>query len=336
MKMQTNKNQFAIIARIKREGSLLYNLFPISQRIKYPIFFDNLLERVYTLKNKYNIQGSFHIYKNVELARNLINSDLKNKGGIYIWWCESTGLFYVGSAKSLVGKNGRLNEYFQESRLKLSVKTKISSDIATAMLKYPKNNWNLIVLEASENLDLGTLREKEQFWMLLIPTYNRSLVVGSNEGLPLSEDRRRALSMLIYVYEISSEGRLIPNSEQEIYGIKNLGRLGIESSSQLSNSITTINLWDIQAHLKSGLPFKNQFIFTKTPLTLEEQLNWKLPIDEKGSGVWVYDFETLNFIEYFESIKLCRDKYNIPSTTFKRVRKHRLNCKGYLFSNYKL
>lgn len=334
--MQTNKNQFAIIARIKREGSLLYNLFPINQRIKYPIFFDNLLERVYTLKNKYNIQGSFHVYKNVELTRKFINSDLKNKGGIYIWWCENTGLFYIGSAKSLVGRNGRLNEYFQESRLKLSVKTKISSDIATAMLKYPKKNWNLIVLEASENLDLGTLREKEQFWMLLIPTYNRSLVVGSNEGLPLPEEKRRALSMLIYVYEISSEGRLVPNSEQKIYGIKNLGRLGIESTSQLSNSITTVNPWDIQAHLKSGLPFKNQFIFTKTPLTLEEQLNWKLSIYEKGSGVWVYDFETLKFIEYFESIKLCRDKYNIPSTTFKRVRKHRLNCKGYLFSNYKL
>jgi len=334
--MQTNKNQFAIIARIKREGSLLYNLFPINQRVKYPIFFDNLLERVYSLKNKYNIQGLFYVYKNVELNRNLINLDLKNKGGIYIWWCEIGGLFYVGSAKSFVGRNGRLNEYFQESRLKLSVKTKISSDIATAMLKYPKNHWNLIILEASENLVLETLREREQFWMLLIPTLNRSLVVGSNEGLPLSEEKRRALSTLIYVYEISSEGRLVPNSEQKIYGVKNLGRLGIRSPSQSSSPIILVNPWDIQAHLKSGLPFKNQFIFTKNSLTLKEQLDWKLPIDEKGSGVWVYDFETLKFIEYFESIKLCRDKYNIPSTTFKRVRKHRLNCKGYLFSNFKL
>lgn len=172
--------------------------------------------------------------------------------------------------------------------------------------------------------------------MLLIPTLNRSLVVGSNEGLPLSEEKRRALSMLIYVYEISSEGRLVPNSEQKIYGVKNLGRLGIRSPSQSSSPIITVNPWDNQAHLKSGLPFKNQFIFTKNSLTLKEQLDWKLPIDEKGSGVWVYDFETLKFIEYFESIKLCRDKYNIPSTTFKRVRKHRLNCKGYLFSNFKL
>jgi len=176
----------------------------------------------------------------------------------------------------------------------------------------------------------------EQFWMLLIPTYNRSFVIGSNEGLPISEERRQALSTLFYIYEISKEGLLIPNSEQKIFGIKNLARTGIVSTSQSVNTVTAVNSWDIQAHLKSGMPFKNQFIFTKTPLSLQEQLDWKLPIVEKDLGVWVYDFETLNFIEYFKIVKLCRDKYNIPSSTFKRVRKHRLSCKGYLFSNYKL
>jgi hypothetical protein len=38
--------------------------------------------------------------------------------------------------------------------------------------------------------------------MLLIPTYNRSFVIGSNEGLPISEERRQILSTLIYIYEI--------------------------------------------------------------------------------------------------------------------------------------
>jgi len=233
-----------------------------------------LLERVYTLKNKYNKQGLFYVYKNVELNRKAINKDLNKKGGIYIWWCQISGLFYIGSAKSFVGKNGRLNDYFQESRLNLTDKTKISYDIAKDMIKYPKENWNLIILEALENLDLETLKEKEQFWMLLIPTYNRSFVVGSNEGLPLTEEKREALSTLIYIYEISSEGKLVPNSEQKIFGIKNLGRIGIETNG----SITTVNSWDIQAHLKSGLPFKDKIIFAKTPLTLEEQLNWKLSI----------------------------------------------------------
>jgi hypothetical protein len=151
--MNANKNQFAIIERIKREGSLLYNLFPINHRTKYPVFFDKLLERVNTLKNKYNIQGLFYIYENAELSRKEINTDLINKGGVYIWWCKITGLFYIGSAKSFVGKNGRLNEYFQKSRLELISKTKISYNLAKDMLKYPKENWNLIILEASEDLD---------------------------------------------------------------------------------------------------------------------------------------------------------------------------------------
>jgi len=121
--MKFNKNQFAIIERIKREGSLLYNLFPINNRTKYPIFFNKLIERINTLKTKYNIQGLFYIYENAELSRKEINKDLINKGGIYIWWCSITGLFYIGSAKSFVGKNGRLNEYFQKSRLELISKT---------------------------------------------------------------------------------------------------------------------------------------------------------------------------------------------------------------------
>ena len=56
--------------------------------------------------------------------------------------------------------------------------------------------------------------------------------------------------------------------------------------------------------------------------------------DKRVAGIWVYDFNSLNFIEYLDSVKLCREKYKIPSTTFKRIRTHGLNYKGYLFSNY--
>ena len=226
------------------------------------------------------------------------------------------------------------------------------------MLIYPKPDWNLIILESldSSNLtDLTILRQKEQFWMLLIPTYNRSLVVGSNDGLPMSNNKRKSLSTIIYIYEISNEGQLIPNSEQKVYGIKELSRTGIKS--KFSDDYTEANLWDIQAYISSGLPFKNKFVLTKNPFTFEEQLNWKYlnkstslhpspkgegpPFGEgdkneenlKLKGVWVYDYNSLNFIEYFNSVKSCQDKYQIPSTTFKRIRKHKLNFKGYLFSN---
>jgi len=200
------------------------------------------------------------VYQNAELNRQAINRDLKNKGGIYLWWCKKTGLFYIGSAKSFVGKNGRLNEYFQKNRLLNTINSKISSNIAKDMLKYPKSNWSLMILEdlgLSTGILLKNLKDKEQFWMLLIPTYNRSLVVGSNEGFPLSEEKREAISTLIYLYEVSNEGKLIPNCEQKIYGIKELSRIGIKS--ELSNLTITVSTWDIQAHLKSGLPLKNNF-----------------------------------------------------------------------------
>lgn len=282
------------------------------------------------------------IYENVELNRKNISKELLNKGGIYLWWCKSTGLFYIGSAKSFVGKNGRLNEYFQKNRLLKQNKSKISRDIAKDMLKYPKSNWNLIILETLDNINLNinanVIKEIEQFWMLLMPTYNRSLVVGSNEGLPISEEKRKLLATLIYIYEISKDGDLIPNSEQKIYGIKELNKTGIKSKFSLKT--ISANSWDIQAHLKSGLPFKNKFFLTKDPLNLDKQLNWKLsnyPIKtKKQSGVWVYDFNSLNFIEYFDKVKLCREKFKIPSTTFNRLRKHKLNYKGFLFSNYEL
>lgn len=328
-----NAKNFALVERIKRKGSYLYQLFPINHRSKYPIFFDKLLERINNLKFMFNKPGLIHTYENVELNKKVIIKHLKNKGGIYLWWCKKTGLFYIGSAKSFVGKNGRLNEYFQKNRLLNTVNPKISSDIAKDMLIYPKSDWNLIILEVLDSNNVNIL-DKEQFWMLLLPTYNRSLVVGSNEGLPISEDKRESISTKIFIYEVSDDGRLKANSEEVVYGIKELSRIGIKS--KFSGLTLAANVWDIQAHLKSGIPFKNKYLLLKNPITLEQQTNWKSPILSKGSGVWVYDFNSLEFIEYFDTVKVCRDKYKIPPTTFKRLRKHKLNFKGYLFSNYKI
>ena len=135
-----NKNIFALVERIKRKGSELYQLFPINHKPKYPIFFDNLIERINSLKINYNKLGLIHIYQNVELNRKLINKALKNKGGLYLWWCTNTGKFYIGYAKSFLGKNGRLIEYLKNNRLLNIVKSKISFDVAKYMLKYPKSN----------------------------------------------------------------------------------------------------------------------------------------------------------------------------------------------------
>ena len=65
---------------------------------------------------------------------------------------------------------------------------------------------------------------------------------------------------------------------------------------------------------------------------IENLCHHKLKVREYG----FYDFNTLNLIEYYDSVKFCREKYKIPSTTFKRIRLHRINYKGLLFSNYEI
>jgi hypothetical protein len=66
-----NSNSFALVERIKRKGSLLYQLFPINHRTKYPIFFEKLLERIHNLKTNYKYNK---IYSILPLARALARS----------------------------------------------------------------------------------------------------------------------------------------------------------------------------------------------------------------------------------------------------------------------
>src|SRR6266481_1643450 len=107
MKNTTNTTNYSLVERIKRKSTPLFQLFPINNRTKYPIFFNKLLERIHNLKVRYKKADSVKVFQNTQLSRQAINGNLKNKGGIYLWWCKPTGLFYIGSAKSFVGKNGR-------------------------------------------------------------------------------------------------------------------------------------------------------------------------------------------------------------------------------------
>ena len=66
----------------KKEPGILYQLYPINNRKKYPIFFEKLIERINNLssmggKHNKNITP-FKEYVNVELNRKLINKDLYN------------------------------------------------------------------------------------------------------------------------------------------------------------------------------------------------------------------------------------------------------------------
>ena len=61
-------NLFSLVQRITK-GSQLNQLFPINHRIKYPISFDKLLERIYNLRSNYKKLGTMYVYQNVELNK---------------------------------------------------------------------------------------------------------------------------------------------------------------------------------------------------------------------------------------------------------------------------
>jgi hypothetical protein len=85
MKIGTNSLSLVVTkCEKKRKGSLIYSLFPINNRTKYPIFFNSLLNRINNLKKNYNKLSLVSVYKDVKLNRKKINKDLENKGGIYL------------------------------------------------------------------------------------------------------------------------------------------------------------------------------------------------------------------------------------------------------------
>jgi hypothetical protein len=204
-------------------------------------------------------------------------------------------------------------------------------DIASDMLQYPKQHWNLIILEICEEpFNLDFLKSREQFWMLLIPTYNRSLVVGSPSKGPIPEDQRQAKSSMVYVYTVENN-KIVIGSELIIWGIK-------ETARQFN-----IYLADLQAHLNSGQLYKNKYLFFKSPLTIELQEEWA-PVsiaptsvkNSKNTEVWIYYAKSLEFIEKLDRVIDARNKYNVSKTTMGRCLKHNIPFNNLLFSRNKI
>lgn len=327
-----NNNITALVTQYTpKNSSKIYQLFPINNRLKYPITFNVLLNRINTLINHFNLKPIFKIYINCELNEKFLRKELKSIGGIYLWWCRVTGKFYVGSAKNFTGgKYSRLVDYYQTSRLNKELTSyRVSQDLASDKLLYPKQFWNLIILEVCENpIDLDYLKSREQFWMLLNPTYNRSLVVGSPSRGPIPENQRRAKSSAVYVYTVEND-KIVIGSELVIMGIK-------ETVRQLN-----IYLADFQAHLNSGLLYNNQYLFFKSPLSIELQEKWA-PVkssflkEGKTTAVWIYSAKSLEFIEKLDRVIDARNKYNVSKTTMGRCLKHNIPYNKFLFSRNKI
>jgi len=344
----------AIVQFILRRGDFKAGDFiaPLARFVKFPIFLESLLERIRALGAQYNIKLSLRTFRMNSQGIAEAKKVLKGKGGIYIWYCHVTGLFYLGSAVAFFGKNGRLTTYLQRSRLTTNM---VSRDIAAAMLEHGYDQFTLIIVEEHtvNTVDVGELRAQEQLWMMLYPTLNRSLTVGSNEAQPMSEEERREKSTIVYQYEVDNNG-IISGSEQTHYGIKYLVNNGFFSIFSPS-IILSISYFDLNPLLTSGGLYNNRFLFTTTRLTGDVLANWAPPFSylvepsvgesRKGklSSIYVYTYcgpdhlyTEQDLVKVYPSVGACLKEYSIPQTSFLRLRRYRTEWNGLMFSNDKL
>lgn len=317
---------------------------PITTITKYPILLTSLIKRIKDIKERYSLSNDIHIY-NLDTDKAKAQSELSNKGGVYVLWCKSSGMFYVGSALRFFMNKGRLTDYFMPGRVKASLEgnsTKVSKDLAQAISTYGIENFTLLIpqLGISSDLNKAIIQNWEQLWMMLNPTLNRSLMVSSNSGTMMSEEDRMKISTMIYQYEIDSNNAIIPNTEKILFGLKETSRIGITSFNNTHYSIQYDTLKGHYDNKMIWVPSEHKFYFSDEPLTnnfILTSLNINAELSDKRSqGIWVYDANTKELLSYESSVKECEMKYNISRTHLKRVRKYNQIYQGKLFSNYKL
>lgn len=339
----------SIVKFIKKVGDFQTGdyIAPLTRFAKYPLRLDMLLERVSKMGAEYNIPLNVKTYRMDAKGIQLAKDEMKGKGGIYIWYSHVTGYFYLGSAQVFFGKDARISTYLMKSRLS-GKHRHVSVDLAKDMLSHGYDSFTLIFVESFDvGMSVEMLLYQEQLWMMLYPTYNRSLKVGSNEGQPMPEAERRALSTSVYLYEVV-DGMIVPGSEQEHYGIKELSRTGFTGVGNIHQSIT---YFDLNVLLKTGALFKGRYLFTKDRLVGKTLTDWTAPAivsgdltkgaDTRSFGIYVYKtansagpFTSANFVEFVPSVSECRNKYDISKTHFQRVRRYNLPVNGFVFSNH--
>jgi len=305
----------ALIKIMKRIHFNSSNFFiPITTITKYPIFLKSLVQRIKDIQERYSLSKNILIY-NLNTDKAKAQFELSNKGGVYVLWCKSTGMFYVGSALRFFTNKGRLTDYFMPGRIKASLEgnsTKVSKDLVFAISTYGIDNFTLLIpqLEVSNKLDKSIIQNWEQLWMMLNPTLNRSLMVSSNSGSMMSEEDRMKISTMFYQYEIDSDNAIIPNTEKILFGLKETSRIGITSAN---NKHYSIQYDTLKGHYDNKIIWvAHKFYFTDEPLTDGFILNsvtgnTELP-DNRSRGIWVYDANTKELISYEKSVKECELK----------------------------
>lgn len=348
--MNKNKNKINYLIENKNRSYLNDEGISIKHNdiIKYPIYFEKLIMRIIELsksKNYYSIfsESPVNILVFSINDRKELRIALKNKGGVYILWCKTDGLFYVGSSKNFIR---RFSDYFSNKLVKDSIfgkNYKVSRDLAKSIFMYGLNDFTVIIVNSIDTTKTTKydLYRIEEFWMLLKPTFNIILNATPYIGQLFSVSDREKVSVKFFQSEVSEDGYIIPNSQKIIFGIKNLSKIGITS---INNKHFNIEYNTLKGHLETNKIYCatpiNYFIFTwnNMPDNFKVLDNCKINVNNnnktgKIQKVAVYDYNTKQLISIEPNVKACLTKYNISQTHFKRIRKYGYEYNGKLFKN---
>lgn len=112
-------------------------------------------------------------YENPGESRDLIRKDNSGKIGVYCWFNNVNGKYYIGSGDPLYL---RLSDYYQD----WYYLARASTLIVRALLKYGITNFSLVILEYTYS---DGLIECEQKWIdSLKPVYNLNPQAGNSKG----------------------------------------------------------------------------------------------------------------------------------------------------------
>lgn len=123
------------------------------------------------------------VYLNSKESKKLIYNENLNKSGIYLWYNNINGKYYIGSSINL---KHRFYYYFSPAYLK-----KNRFLIQKALMLHTHKNFSLYVIEYCEIKDL-ILRE-QYFINLLTPPYNINPIANSRLGSKHTEDTKELM-----------------------------------------------------------------------------------------------------------------------------------------------
>jgi len=225
----------------------------------------------------------------------------KNKKGIYLWYNNKNGKFYIGSSVNLYN---RLRVYFNPKTL-----NKENMLIYKAILKYGYENFTLMIIELVDLND--SVLEKEQYYFnLLNPTYNilkySSNSLGFRHSLETIEKMKGNLNSKNQIMSESAK-LAISNYQKNRYKILTEEEFNL-LKSKLKRKNPVIVSENIKLKIQNTLLNKSSYYVYNLEGKLIYKFNNKLEIGKyfNINGNTIRDY-------YYDKNKIFRNIYYIRS-----------------------